>query len=241
MKWFNTGKIFMYKTYVMHYTPLKDRREFINQQLLLKGIFDAEFITQFDREDLKEQDLARYNKDIEAHKNVCEISLKAHGFADEIPYKYETMNLPSISLNLKHLHAFKRFLNQDMEFGLFLEDDCRFVDSLTSVDSVIENAPKGWDVIFLGGAFNHNICSYGGMYQWKGYTYMNAKHPATNTTSSILYKKQSVRKILPHMESFCTSIDWQLNYAFYKEKLNVYHTYPYLCTQGDFRSTAKDV
>jgi hypothetical protein len=47
----------MYKTYVMHYTPLKDRREFISQQLLLKGISDAEFITEFDREDLTEQDL----------------------------------------------------------------------------------------------------------------------------------------------------------------------------------------
>ena len=228
----------MYKTYVMHYTSLKDRREFISQQLLLKGIFDAEFITQFDREDIKEQDLARYNKDLEVHKNVCEISLKAHGFAGEIPYKYETMELPSISLNLKHLHAFNRFLNQDMDFGLFLEDDCRFVDYDTSIESIINQAPNNWDVIFLGGAFDHRIIT---PISRVGGSYILASHPSTNTTSSIIYKKESVTKILPHMESFCTSIDWQLNYAFYKEKLNVYHTYPYLCTQGDFRSTAKDV
>ena len=93
----------MYKTYVMHYTPLKDRREFISQQLLLKGISDAEFITEFDREDLTEQDLYRYNKDKDLHKEVSEISRRPHGFAGSVQYNYEQMSPASVSLNLKHL------------------------------------------------------------------------------------------------------------------------------------------
>jgi GR25 family glycosyltransferase involved in LPS biosynthesis len=226
----------MYKTYVMHYTPLKDRREFISQQLLLKGISDAEFITEFDREDLTEQDLYRYNKDKDLHKEVSEISRRPHGFAGSVQYNYEQMSLASVSLNLKHLEGFRRFLDQDLNFALFLEDDCRFISS-TKIETIIEQAPENWDVIFLGGAFNHGIIT---PISVVGGSYILAQHPSTNTTSSIIYNKNSVRKILPYMESFCVSIDWQLNYAFYKANLNVYHTYPYLCTQGDFRSTAKD-
>ena len=227
----------MYKTYVMHYTPLQDRHRFINQQLLLMDISNAEFIIEFDREDIKEQDLARYNEGVDFHREVCDISLGSHGFAGEMPYKYEKMTLPSISLNLKHLCAFKKFVDQDKDFALFLEDDCMLVNYESGVEDVITDAPSDWDVIFLGGAFDHGILKPLKLVNG----YVLADHPATNTTSSILYKKESAAKILPHMESFCTSIDWQLNYAFHKEKLNVYHTYPYLCTQGNFRSTAKDV
>ena len=99
----------MYKTYVMHYTPLKDRREFIDRQLLNQGISDAEFITEFDKEDLTEQDLSAYNKDKDLHKELCEISRKPHGLIGESPYSYEELSPSSISLNLKHLEAFRRF------------------------------------------------------------------------------------------------------------------------------------
>ena len=226
----------MFKTYIMHYTPLSERKGFVLDQLSIAGISDFEFITEFDREDLTDEDLLKYDKDPDVHKRVSEISRRPHGFAGSLQYNYEQMSLSSVSLNLKHLEAFKRFLDHDLDFALFLEDDCRFTNS-TKVETVIEEAPENWDVIFLGGAFSHGIIT---PISLVGGSYILAQHPSTNTTSSIIYNKDSVRKILPHMESFCVPIDWQLNYAFYKANLNVYHTYPYLCTQGDFRSTAKD-
>ena len=226
----------MFKTYIMHYTPLSERKGFVLDQLSIAGISDFEFITEFDREDLTDEDLLKYDRDPDVHKRVSEISRRPHGFAGSLQYNYEQMSLSSVSLNLKHLEAFKRFLDQDLDFALFLEDDCRFTNS-TKVETVIEQAPENWDVIFLGGAFSHGIIT---PISLVGGSYILAQHPSTNTTSSIIYNKDSVRKILPHMESFCVPIDWQLNYAFYKANLNVYHTYPYLCTQGDFRSTAKD-
>lgn len=226
----------MFKTYIMHYTPLSERKGFVLDQLSTAGISDFEFITEFDREDLTDEDLLKYDRDPDVHKRVSEISRRPHGFAGSLQYNYEQMSLSSVSLNLKHLEAFKRFLDQDLDFALFLEDDCRFTNS-TKVETVIEQAPENWDVIFLGGAFSHGIIT---PISLVGGSYILAQHPSTNTTSSIIYNKDSVRKILPHMESFCVPIDWQLNYAFYKANLNVYHTYPYLCTQGDFRSTAKD-
>ena len=150
------------------------------------------------------------------------------------------MSLPSISLNMKHLTAFKKLANQKEKFGLFIEDDCRFYDSEKTIDSIINSSPPSWDVIVVGGAFDHKICDYRNSFTRNKNTYLYANHPATNTTSSILYKKESAAKILPYMETFCLPIDWQLNHVFHEAELNVYHTYPYLCTQGDFRSTAKD-
>jgi len=225
----------MYKTYLMHYSPLKERRAFITEQLSLKGIQDFEVIKEFDREELTEQIISEYyNQDPEAHRQSCQISMR------EEEYNYEKMTTSSISLNMKHIAAFNKFINQDKEFGVFLEDDCRFYSDSTSIENVITNAPSRWDVIVLGGSFDHNICTYQSRYQWKGCIYMQANHPSTNTTSSILYNKSAIPKILPHLKPFCLPIDWQLNYAFHKAKLSVWHIYPYLCTQGDFGSTAND-
>tara|TARA_R110002020_G_scaffold134029_1_gene299090 strand:- start:1144 stop:1824 length:681 start_codon:yes stop_codon:yes gene_type:complete len=225
----------MYKTYVMHYTPLEARRKFIDSQLAKMDITNVEFITQFDREELTEEILDKhYNQDMEAHRNACAISMRGER------YKYEEMSPPSISLNMKHLTAFKKLANQKEKFGLFIEDDCRFCDGKKTIDSIIDSSPPNWDVMVVGGAFDHKICDYRNSFTRSQHTYLYANHPATNTTSSILYKKESAAKILPHMEAFCLPIDWQLNHAFHEAKLNVYHTYPYLCTQGDFRSTAKD-
>ena len=230
----------MYKTYIMHYSPLCERRGFILDQLSSAGINEFQLVTEFDRENLTQEDLLRYNDDPDFHKEVCEISRQPHGFAGLSPYTYEKMRLPSISLNLKHLHAFKDFLKQDLEFALFLEDDCHFSGPSVRIDDIIKRAPNDWDVILLGGAFDHGIITPLEVYGNRQEGYILAAHPATNTTSSIIYNKRSASKILPYMEPFCVPIDWQLNYAFYKAELKVYHIYPYICGQGKFRSTAKD-
>ena len=230
----------MYKTYVMHYSPLCERRGFILDQLSSAGISQFELVTEFDREDLTHEDLSRYNDDPDFHRQVCEISRQPHGFAGLTPYTYQKMTLASISLNLKHLESFNRFINQEVEFGLFLEDDCSFYGHPFDINDIINRAPDDWDVILLGGAFDHGIITPLAVYGDMDKGYMLSSHPATNTTSSIIYNKQSAKKIVPYLETFCVPIDWQLNYAFHEAKLRVYHVYPYICGQGTFRSTAKD-
>ena len=222
----------MYKTYVMHYKPLAKRYEFVNNELTKMDITDAEFITEFDKEELSDDIVSRhYDKSPELRSEQAQISMR-EGEA----YEYETLSISSISLNMKHISAFRKFIEQEQEFAVFLEDDCEFLDTLHTIEGVIKNAPKNWDVIFLGGAFDHGIVKP--LARIDGY--ILADHPASNTTSSILYKKESVKKMMPHLEPFSLPIDWQINHAMYKAELNVYHIYPYLCTQGRFRSTAKD-
>ena len=47
------------KTYVVHYTPLVKRKLFMEQQLKKYGI-GAEYITDYDKEDLTENDLSKF-------------------------------------------------------------------------------------------------------------------------------------------------------------------------------------
>jgi GR25 family glycosyltransferase involved in LPS biosynthesis len=222
----------LYKTYIMHYTPLKDRYEFMVQQLSSKGIKEFEFVTDFDKEELTEQITSQYyNQDADAHEKTSMISMRGE------TYRYRKMRIQELSLAIKHVSAFRKFAGQEKEFGLFLEDDCRFYKDGVSIEDLINNSPPDWDVIFIGGLFDHNICKYESGYKWGDSWYLKAEHPSTNTASSILYKKSTMPKILPYLSPFCLPFDWQLNHVFHMAELNVYHIYPYLCTQGDFEST----
>lgn len=229
-------------------------------QLHSYGLSNFEFITNYDREELGQSVIDEfYLKNKDTHKKACSISMRSGEH-----YEYQEMGLPSISLNMKHIEAFHRTLEQAEAYSLFLEDDCRFVKDTISIDEIILDAPDDMDVLVLGGAFDHNICSYESYYSptcksqiklWipqssnpsnifgegeEPYRYLKANHPSTNTTSSILYKKSAVNKILEYLVPFCLPIDWQLNYVFSQANLNVYHLHPYLSTQGDFRSTVND-
>lgn len=226
----------MYKTYVMHYSPLKDRKDFILAQMSSKDIDNFEFISNFDREVLTEEIIQQhYSEDKEKHFKECQISMRQGE-----KYEFQKMKLPSISLCMKHLEAFEKTKQQEEDFALFLEDDCRFHENSKRIEEIILKAPHDWDAIVLGGPFDHSICDYSFMDGDEGLVYLKAKHPSTNTTSCILYKKSTAEKIIPNLNPFSLPIDWQLNFAFWQAKLSVYHVYPYISTQGDFRSTVND-
>jgi GR25 family glycosyltransferase involved in LPS biosynthesis len=226
----------MYKTYVMHYKPLRDRKEFILKQLSSKGIENFEFITDFDKDVLTEKIIEDYYlEDEEKHFKECQVSMRQGE-----KYQFQKMKYASISLCIKHVEAFEKTKQQEEDFALFLEDDCRFHQDSTSLEEIISKAPQDWDAIVIGGPFKHDICQYNFIVGDDNSAYLKAKHPATNTTSSILYRKSTAEKIMPYVKPFSLPIDWQLNFAFWKAKLNVYHIYPYISTQGDFKSTAND-
>ena len=230
----------MYKTYIMHYQPLVERYNFVINQLYSNEISNFEFITGYDREELNQSIIDKfYAQDRSLHKKCSAVSMRQGE-----NYEYQEMTLPSISLNIKHIEAFKKTLEQVEEYSLLIEDDCRFLQDKIDIEEIILNAPEDMDVLVIGGAFDHNICNYISEHQGSKdsdtYRYLKAAHPSTNTTSSILYKKSSVNQILTHLIPFCLPIDWQLNHIFNEAQLNVYHLYPYISTQGDFRSTVND-
>lgn len=224
----------MFKTYILHYTRLYERKQHIEQELLNQKIDDFELITDFDKEDLTEDIInAFYKNDKQIAAYHAEISTNYINSE----YNHEPMKLASISLCCKWIHAIRNFINTDYDYALFLEDDCKFIVNNIDIPSVVENCPKDWNVIFVGGAFSQIA-----PIKKKMYNYYLSGHPSTNTTSSLILNKESAKLILKDIIPFYLPIDWELNHIFYKNNFNIYHKYPYLATQLSnkvFRSTVE--
>lgn len=215
------------KTYIPHYTKLKDRKEYIVKELESVGISDYELITEFDKEDITENILSQYyNPDAQIRKEKA-------GFTNG------NVNVPelkhsSISLVLKHIATLDKFIVSDYDYGLVIEDDCKFFTNYAKIIQSIKDAPSDWDVLFIGGSFDHSIIKHVRLLP----NYILAGHPSTNTTSSFIYNKNSAIKTREKLQSFSLPIDWELNYNFAINDFKVYHTYPYLATQLSGRGMA---
>ena len=217
----------MFKTYIAHYSKLKERKDLMLKQLDGQNITDYEFVESYDQEDLNEEIISQYYADNEElSDNYARTSLRKL----KLEYSHEKLSLASISLCIKHVKMLSSFLETKSDYALMLEDDCRFMCDPrdASIENIILNAPKDWDVIFVGGAFVfEDVISIKHM----NGQYALADHPTTNTTSSMIFNRNSAKKTLDTILPFCLPIDWQLNHVFYMNDFNVYHTRPYICEQ----------
>lgn len=217
----------MIKTYVMHYKKLIERKDFIKNHLLDIGFASIDFIENLDKEELTADNLKYY--DARQEKFLLEAS--ATGDAE-----YRRLKDSEISLCLKHIFALQDFIQSNALAAILLEDDCLFKKvKYNDIEDIVYQAPPKWDMIFLGGGFNHSICKYKGRCN----NYLLADNPCTNTSSSIVYSRSGAEKVLKDL-TFGISWDWHLNYICKKENMNVYHIYPYIATQNLFISSIQN-
>lgn len=224
----------MFSTYIPHYTKLKERKSHINKELHKLDIHNAKFITNYDGDSLTSEDMKYYVNTPEYFHTAVKPSIRKLGL-DNIEQR--TLKNSEISLILKHFEAIQLFLQSTSDYALVLEDDVKFFYD-TNISVLINHAPPNFDVLFLGGPlqrdFFHVIESIG--------DYLLVGHPATNTTCSIIYSRDSAAKLFRayNFYGFCLPLDWQLNYFLEILDLNVYHIYPKLCDQlsgNEFRSS----
>jgi GR25 family glycosyltransferase involved in LPS biosynthesis len=112
------------KIFVIHYTPLKERKISIMNQFEKNNITDYEFIETYDREDLNETDIK----------------------------KFSNLKLSHISLILKNVEIFKKG-NEDI-FVIFEDDSILCDDFLIKLNEHLNNLPEKWDIIFSGECCN---------------------------------------------------------------------------------------
>ena len=214
----------MINTYILHYSKLTERKEFFQKHLALAGFKKLIVVESLDKENMDVESLKYYDSSEE--RFLLEASATS-----AIPYR--PLKDSEISLCLKNILALSSFVESDATAGIFLEDDCFFPHTnYQDIENIIENAPEDWDMIFLGGGFSHDICTYRKVYN----NYLLADYPCTNTSSSIVYSKRAAIKILKD-KKFGISWDWHLNYVCKVNEMNVYHTYPYIAKQNIFKSS----
>jgi hypothetical protein len=156
-------------------------------------------------------------------------------------YQYEKLPEASISLCWKWYNALKLFVNSSKnDYGLFLEDDFCFSAEMSieskNIETIIKDSIASMhnDIVFLGGAFSHSVITHLRAFPAPESIlsgFVLSGHPSTNTTSSLIIKKDAAEKILKVLCPFYLPIDWQFNHIFQKLDLSVLHVFPYICSQ----------
>jgi GR25 family glycosyltransferase involved in LPS biosynthesis len=226
-------------TYLVHYTKLKDRKEFVDFQFSKFGI-EAEVITEYDKDDLTPEIINSFYD-----KNPSKYESKIKPLWDAEEFKYRELNMPEISCTIKHFEAIRRASEAPNDYSLILEDDIVLVEDFsTKFESCLDATPPDWDAIFIGT----------GCGQWfqeiklKGLPSVEGNpncflmdHPATNCAEGYLLKKETAKKIYNGARPFHLISDWELAYQLYSSSAKVYWWHPSLIEQGSkngmFKST----
>ena len=197
----------MLTTYVTHYKPLADRKANMERQFSeqnIKGIY----ITDYDKEDLKEEDLKRFRR-----------SYMSNG---------------EISLFLKHVESWKHIIASTNPYSIVFEDDAILAaDFYNKFKNYMLSAPTDFDIIFLGDGCNlhgssdiiftktmASRCTDSMVISKKGgqklFMFFNLRY--------VKYQNESTPVEL--------AIDHWLNYVIKLLSLNVYWVEPTIVTQG---------
>jgi GR25 family glycosyltransferase involved in LPS biosynthesis len=118
------------KIFVLHYSKLVDRKAFIVEQFKKHAIVEYEFIEQYNKEDLKQEDVMIFDTSV---------------------------NPSTMSLINKHIYAFMEVAAK-YEYALILEDDVILSDNfMNTLTMYMTQLPNDFDMLFIGDGCNLHI------------------------------------------------------------------------------------
>ena len=203
------------KIFVIHYSKLIERKEYIINHFKKRGIEEYEFVENLNKEDLTPEDYNKFTNDLKPS---------------------------SISLILKTFWVYKE-IAEKYENALIFEDDVILLQGfLEKLDIYMKQLPSDWDMIFLGDGCNlhipqdqlvPNVYVYKKGHdktKWGGFG-------CTRCTDSCLVSNKGAKKIVNYLKETQDTkinlpIDHYLNIMARECQLNVYWTEPTIVTQG---------
>ena len=205
------------KIYIIHYTPLKERKYFQLEQLDKLALKNNVFIEKYDKENLKIEDLIKFDK--------------------------KKIKLSNISLIRKHIYAMELIQKSNFKYNLVLEDDAILdKDFVSKLTRGLKQLPDDYDMLFLGDGCNLHIES--SKIKADEFIYKKCREPTnwggnggTRCTDSIIISQKCATKICNLYESIKINninlpIDWWLNQVIRDLKLEIYWMEPTIVTQG---------
>lgn len=218
------------KTFICHYTPLTQRKSYLEKALKEIGFTDINWMTE---KDIQQYDhKAVYDGSQEAFARRTSLMTNDRGRTD-----FTQLESKLIELNLQHIEIYKRIQAQDLDFGIVFEDDVVFFKNFSNnFQRYFDELPSDWDLFYFGKGCGNHHASMG----FKDFTKFIAgkkhcfrqKDFKSRFTDSYLIRKKAIDKILPTMIPFHYPIDWELNYQQKLHQLNVYWGEPTLTRQG---------
>jgi GR25 family glycosyltransferase involved in LPS biosynthesis len=203
-------------TYVIHYTPLKERKQFMLNEID-KHSLNYYFIEKYDREKLSDQDLKMFNT-----------------------YK---LKLSEVSLTRKHIDAYRKIVNNNYKYSLILEDDVILDDNFGyKLEKGLTHLPDDYDMLFIGNGANLHIEP--SIIKPNQLIYKKCREPTnwggnggTRCTDSYLISKKCAKKLINYISklkegSIQMPSDWWLNQVIRDLQLEIYWMEPTIVTQG---------
>jgi GR25 family glycosyltransferase involved in LPS biosynthesis len=221
------------KIYVTHYTKLTYRKKILQHRFDQQKITNVEWVENWDKEDISESVISQYvdlNPD-----SVCK-RFKFEG------YKYLPIKISEISLVLKHIECWKRFLQSEEGTCLILEDDVILAENfIEKLNSRLVSAPNDYDAIFIGQGTDYRIPESDIK---EGQYFYFKEHPAAKCADSYILKKETADKLIKEILPFSSAADRELCYLFDKLNMKIYWMEPPLVDQGSqsglFQSSLQD-
>ena len=216
--------------FVIHYTPLADRREHLERQLARHGISDAEWITE---KDITHYDLAAvYDASAERFQRRMKTSFGGLKYGE-----YRPLKRSEIEVTVQHIEAYRRILTRRIPHAVILEDDVVLVRGfLRRLGLYVRQLPDDYDVLYFGEGrgFHHAERTFrekvlGVLHRRNVFRRENYQ---SRFADSYLISQRAIARIVPEMTTFQFPIDWEMNYVQTILKMKVYWAEPTLSHQG---------
>lgn len=233
------------KTFIIHYTRMSERKIAIQSQLVTNGL-RAEYIEDFDGDDLTSENISKYydpspalwESTIGISKAVFVENSQFHEYkkswseniveSDISWLNFRKLSPGLISCGIKHFLAYEKIVINDLEYALIIEDDSIFDEKFaTKVTKAIRRLPEKWDFLFLGDGCNFRAP---GRRWYKSLYYMDP--PRSKSTDCYLISNRAARILLEKGKPFALPIGWLIQSIMQRENLICYWCDPPLSIQG---------
>lgn len=210
----------MMKIFVLHYSKLTHRKQYIIQQFKLHGITDYEFIEKFDKDEITDDECPEFSRDYVANRRT------------------------ELSLHLKHIYAYRLMVRENYDQVLIFEDDVilsnGFMDKL---GLYMKQLPTDYDMLFIGDGCKLHIPR--NQLKPGQYIYEKCLHETvwggnggTRCADSYIVHQRCAKKICDYIAATSSTnkigkpADWWLNDVARELALKMYWAEPTIVTQG---------
>lgn len=217
--------------FVVHYTPLADRRRHLEQQLAQHRIGAVEWITEHD---IAHYDLAAmYDASAERFRRRMSTP-----FGDLKYGAYRMLSRNEIEVTAQHIEAYRRIVQRRTPHAVILEDDVVLERGfLKRLERYVRQLPEDYDVLYFGAGGRAALHAersawervLGALHRKNVFRRENYQ---SRYADSYLISGKAAARIVPQMTTFQLPIDWEMNYVQTKLKMNVYWAEPTLSRQG---------
>jgi len=212
-------------SYVVHYKGNVQRRKVMEAIFSKEKMDNIQWILDWDREEI---DYQTYYENFQAdHLEYQKRGQDPNEFFPHYPMKPEF-----VSICLKQKEIYRRIGYGEHELGIMFEDDAIVCENFKETLHIYMNSlPADWDVAFIGQGAGKRIPQdrlRDGVFWYK------KDHPADRCCDSVIFKKESAKKIYDAIQThkICFAGDPELGFWMSQWKMNVYWLEPPIVVQG---------